>query len=115
MTAMILRMLRPLLVTLILEMVAAILWGVRVKRNLLVVALVNCITNPGLNLLLLVGGIYFPYSVIRFLLLGMELLIVLSEGFLFRSFLENVKHPFLFSFCLNCVSFFLGGILLRFL
>lgn len=115
MTAMIMRMLRPLLVTLILEIFAAILWGVREKRNLLVVALVNCITNPGLNLFLLVGGIYFPYSVVRIFLLGMELLIVLAEGCLFRSFLEKVKHPFLFSCCLNCVSFFMGGILLRFL
>ncbi len=101
-------LLKPWLATLFLEMAAAVLWGVRGKKNFCVVFWVNTLTNPLLNLVLLYLGARYPYHLYRWMLYGMEVLIWFSEGLLFRKFLKQVRHPFLFSLCLNGTSFFLG-------
>ncbi|MCQ2509900.1 MAG: hypothetical protein MJ116_05495 [Lachnospiraceae bacterium] len=108
------QILRPYLVTVILEMLTAWILRVRAKEDCQTVFLVNTITNPALNLLLFLLGLYAPSAFSRGALPVMEVLIVIAEGFLFRSYIKKLQHPFLFSLILNAVSFFAGGVLLKF-
>lgn len=108
-------LLRPYLITLLLEILVAVLWGIRSKKDFLVVFLVNTITNPLLNLSLYLMSMYLPYSSYRGIIPIMELLIWVLEGLMFKTCMQSLKKPFLFSCCLNAVSYFLGGYLLKIL
>ncbi|MDO4489745.1 MAG: hypothetical protein Q4B85_01530 [Lachnospiraceae bacterium] len=99
---------RPLCITIVLETLVAVLWGIRTRRELLVVLLVNSITNPVVNLILGYVMFYGQMEGYRGTLVVLELLVFFTEGVLFRIFLPQLKHPFLFSACLNAGSFF-GG------
>ena len=102
--------LKPLLLTLIFELLIAFLLGLRGK-DLLLVFLANLITNPLLSLL--VGGMNTFLSagqiqLVVYLLL--EPLIVLFEAFLFQHYLNKKRNGLLLSLLLNGGSI-LGGIL----
>jgi len=97
----------PLLVTLILEVPVAALWGLR-RKDLVLCALVNCLTNPIVNLLHLLF-LSTP------LLLALECAAVGIEGALYRALGERVRRPFALSLMANAVSFLIGGGLLLFL
>ena len=102
--------LKPLLLTLVFELLIAFLLGLR-RKDLLLVFLVNLITNPLLSLL--VGGMNTFLSagqiqLVVYLLL--EPLNVLSEAFLFQRYLNEKRNGLLLSLLLNCGSI-LGGIL----
>ncbi len=101
--------LHPLVITLGLELSAAVLLKVRKGKELLVIVLVNLITNPLLNVTLLVLAERLPYYAYRWWIPVMEVIIWLAEGLAFRKFLKSVKQPFLFSLCLNGISYFIGG------
>lgn len=97
--------------TLLLEIGVALLLGLR-RKDLLVVALVNVVTNPvvvlTLNLCLL-SGITPPW----YLVAALEAAAVVTEGFLYGSCLSRkLCNPFLLSILLNAISY-LGGLLLR--
>lgn len=108
-------LIRPWLVTLLIEMVVAWLLGVRGKKDQLVIFLVNTITNPVVNLTLMLTRIFCPMVVSRTLLPVLELTVFLVEAFLFRSCLKNNRNPLRLSLVCNAASFFLGGALLTFL
>lgn len=102
--------LKPLLLTLIFELLIAFLLGLHGK-DLLLVFLANLITNPLLSLL--VGGMntfLFAGQIQLVVYLLLEPLIVLSEAFLFQRFLNKKRNGLLLSLLLNCGSI-LGGIL----
>ena len=110
-------MLRSLLLslalTLILELAAALLLGIRHRRDLAVVALVNVVTNPlvvlTLNLFLFTAQSAPPW----YLTAGLELAAWLAEAFFYRTCLSRKPlDPFLLSLILNSISY-LGGLLLR--
>ncbi len=106
--------LRPLFVTLVLELAVSVLLGIRKRNDVIVIALMNLLTNPLLNAALLYLAVHFPYHAYRYAIYGMEGLVWLIEGMVIRRFLEQVKHPLLLSLCLNGVSYCLGGMILRF-
>mgnify|MGYP003305704049 CR=1 FL=1 len=95
--------------TLILELGVAAILGIRRARDLLMVTLVNVLTNPivvlVLNLALLRGGPSW------YLVAALEISAVGVEGLLYRNRLETPWNPFLLSLILNATSFF-GGLLL---
>ncbi len=94
--------------TLALELIFARLYGVR-GRELLLVLLVNCLTNPPAVLLNALLRDSFPAH--RLLIqLPIEALVVLTEGALYRQ-KSNLPHPWRFSLAANAVSY-LTGILL---
>ena len=117
MSADLLPLLLALPLTLAIEIPLACWLGVRKKSDLLLVAMVNCITNPLLNGgLTLAGAVSRAAGVIVPALLIGETLVVLSEGWFVRRFLASPPHrPFLFSLALNAASFLLGGAALRLL
>ena len=101
--------------TLAIELPLALLFGVR-KKGLLVVALVNCVTNPAAVLFLwfvsiyLPGGWYYPAEI------TIEIVVVLTEWLVYRAFrpeIPSIKRPFLMALVLNACSYG-GGLLLRF-
>ena len=98
--------------TLILELTGALLFGLRQKQDLRLVALVNIVTNPVIvltcNLFLLFSDFPLPW----YWMLAMEALAVLTEGFIYHKGLSHKPiHPFLLSLLLNGVSY-IGGLLL---
>ena len=99
----------PYLLTLIVEEAAALLWGYRSGKDLLTVLWVNTITNPLVTLLRYLSAQFLPSLEMRTeILIVAEILVVLSEWLLFRSFLSKGKHFFWFSLCLNAASYGAG-------
>ena len=90
-----------LLLTLLLECAFAFVAGARTPRRLLLVALVNVLTNPPVVLLCTL----FPSPLLA---------AVLTEGLIYRSRADWLRRPFLFSLAVNAFSY-LTGLLLNLL
>ena len=99
--------------TLAIELALAIILRVRSKRGLLVVLLVNVMTNPAAVFLCMalgpnLGRWYLPFQLL------VEALAVLAEGHVYRQFraeLNAALPPFLLSLVLNACSYGTGLIL----
>ena len=85
------------------ELLLALFFNKR-GRDLAVVALANLLTNPPLVLLWQLSG------KVLWLLLLMEVLAALIEGFCYRK-CTDFKHPYRFSFICNFISFMIGVLL----
>ena len=98
----------PLVLTILLEEGFALLWGI--WRQLWLVALVNCLTNPPVNLLYSIlttlRGLS-PLPVTAFL----ETVVVLVEWMCYRHLDSGVRRPFLLSLCANAFSYAAGYLL----
>ena len=92
--------------TLVLELAYALLWGVRSRRDMLLLLAVNAVTNPP------VVALYTGVSAHPAFLALLEGGAVAVEGLCYRRFGEHTGPAFLFSLCANCCSFF-GGLLLN--
>lgn len=109
-------MIKSLLVSLTLtlfieNMVAAIL-GVKKRKDFLLIALVNIVTNPILVQTLIIIGYAFQKSPRWFVILLLEVVVVCVEGFYYRNRLSfNKINPFLLSIILNGLSYFGGRML----
>ena len=92
--------------TLLLEGLFALLWGLR-GRDLALCALVNLLTNPPLVFCVLCWRHFGPppsWLPVPIL----EALAVWTEGYFYRKDGENVRSPFLFSLCANAFSYTIG-------
>ena len=89
-----------LVLTLLLEGTLALLWGFR-RRDLLLFALANILTNP---LALLLHLLFRGWAVV----VAVELAAIITEGLLFARLGEGIKRPWLFSMFANAFSFSLG-------
>ena len=98
--------------TLLLEIPAALILGLRRKEDILLVGLVNILTNPIIVLILNLFFIFTASPPPWFLILPLEVFAVLTEGFIYQKGLSYRRiHPFLLSLILNGISYF-GGLLL---
>jgi hypothetical protein len=102
------RYLLALLLTVTIEVAVAWLFGFRTGRSLLAVAMINCITNPALNFLLLV--LAWLGVIVRLpLVVLLKVLVVVFE---WRLYLYVFGHPrgrlFLLSVMANAASFLAG-------
>ena len=102
--------LKPLLLTIIFEGIAAYIMGLRSLKELILTALVNIITNP----MLVYVSLFLMYhlgiqtgTVLTYLVL--EPLVIFIEYLIYRSCLKK-RNCLLLSFILNIVSI-LGGLL----
>lgn len=91
--------------TLIFEFFFALCWGLRGKREFLIVFLVNLLTNP------VVVTLYYSFPLAQKLVLLLELGAVLTEWLCYRGCSEQLKRPFLFALCANAFSYGLGCII----
>jgi hypothetical protein len=100
-----------LLLTLVIEGGVAWLFGFRKGPSQLVVALINVITNPALNILLLVLA-WLGMNVTLWLVLPLEILVVLAEwGLLVYAFGSSKGKLFILSLVANAASFLAGVVL----
>lgn len=105
-------LIKSLVWTLGVELSAGALLGYYRWKDLLLIFLVNVLTNPVLGLIL--DGIYLGLGIFPGweILLPLETLVVLTEGWLYRGRLSRERvNPFLLSLILNAASYF-GGMLL---
>lgn len=97
-----------LVLTLMLELGFALLWGVE-RSDLSLVALVNVLTNPVAVLCHTWAAIYRPTALL-WVTLALELGAVGTEGYLYRG-RSQIPFPWAFSLCANLFSFTAGLLL----
>ena len=97
-----------LALTLILESIFALIWGIKGRRDWLLLLLVNVITNP------IVVTLHYCVSSRWLFVLVLEASAVLAEWLLYRKYGKTTRPAFLFSLCANFFSYF-SGLLLNYL
>lgn len=104
------RLVESLLVTILLEELLAWLFGMHQKKNLLLVLLVNVLTNP-LVVICYYLGISFIQCNSWYIKLVLEGMAVICEALYYQRYGEQIKHPWFLSILLNGFSFGSGIIL----
>ena len=99
-----------LLLTLVLEEVFALIWGLRGWRERAVVALVNLLTNPAVVLLYHLSTSLWGMSAV-WATLVLECAAVAVEWQCYKRCSEQLKHSFLFALLANVISYSIGCIL----
>ncbi len=99
-----------LLLTLLLEEGLALFVGVRDKKDIVLIALVNVLTNPlvVMSYYLAVHYSHVNRIVVAFIL---EVTAVLTEGYYYRTYGKTLCRPLLFAFCANLFSYSIGQLL----
>ena len=105
-------LIRCLLLTIILELIIALILSVRDKKDLINVILVNVLTNPIVVMTQMILYIKFGYSIEIIGIIILEILAFLVEGLIYKKVLiYNKINPFLLSLLLNASSFFIGELI----
>ncbi|MBR3973551.1 MAG: hypothetical protein IKJ99_06335 [Oscillospiraceae bacterium] len=87
-----------LLLTLIIETTIALLWGIRSRKQILLVLLANILTNPAAVLLCWLGVPQLP----------VELAVVLTEALVYKEPAWKIHRPVLLAIVCNVVSWGTG-------
>ncbi len=104
-------LLRCLIITIVVECGMAIILGYR-KRDLLNVLLVNVLTNPLLNSLVIYVNVYYGLKWRSITLYTLEVIALLVEGLIYQKYLEKRKlNGYLLSLILNISSYVIGLII----
>lgn len=96
-----------LVITLVLEIIFFYLAGKKNKRDLLLLSLVNVLTNPPVVFFYWLAVLYTDLNsaIVKIVL---EFLAIAVEGYYYKSCGEEFKRPFAFSWAANTFSFSLG-------
>ena len=94
-----------LALTLFLEVTFALCWGLRQKHDLIVVVLVNLLTNPAVVLL------YYTFPQAKDFVLLLEASAFLIEAGCYHFCSLTIKKPVLFSLCANLISYCTGCVI----
>jgi|LSQX01.1.fsa_nt_gb hypothetical protein len=91
--------------TLVLELIFALVFRIRSKKELLLVCLVNVLTNPVV--------VFLYYLTVsrggsKLVLVVLEVLAVVVEAVCYKSYGEKICNPVLFAIGANAFSFFTG-------
>lgn len=101
-----------LLYTIIIEILIAYLIKIRRKKDIINVILVNCITNPLVSSIPVYFNIRFGLIERNISLIILEILTVLTEGYIYKRVLNYKKiNPYLISIILNTTSYLIGEII----
>lgn len=108
-------MLKCLVLTIIIEIVIAILLKVKDKKDLLNIALVNIVTNPIVTSVPVYFNIRYGILQRNIVLYTLEVLTVITEGLIYKKVLKYKKiNPIVLSLILNLSSYGIGEIINRF-
>lgn len=99
-----------LLLTLVFEEGFALVWGLRGRRELGLVALVNMLTNPPVVLLYYTAAGLWHWNAVL-VTVALEAAAVLVEWRCYRAYSEQVKRPFLFALVINLFSYGAGCVI----
>lgn len=104
-----------LALTLVTELAIAFLFGLRTRKNLLLVVLVNVLTNPPAVLCNWLCRLYLPYYNRVPVQLVIEAAVVIVEAFVYCCFARDeqrqIKRPVLLAFTANGCSWLLGVVI----
>jgi len=100
--------------TIVLEAGFFLLIGKRDKKDLLLLLLVNVITNPIVVLFYWLTVFYTNFNA-RFILIPLEIFAILTEGYYYKKHGNSFNRPYFFSFSANMISFGVGEMIQRFL
>ena len=101
-------MIRCLVITILIETTIAFIIKYR-NRDLLNVVLVNILTNPILNSVMVYINVYYGLKIRNIFVIIFEILVVIIEGAIYQKYLENRKiNGYLLSLLLNISSYVLG-------
>ena len=104
-------MLISLITTIVIEIIIAFILGYR-KKDLVNVLLVNVLTNPLLNSIIVAINYYYGLRYRNIALIILEILVVIIEGYIYQKYLYKRKlNGYLLSLILNLASFLLGKII----
>jgi len=103
-----------LVLTVVFELGFFLLAGKRSKKDLLLVVLVNVVTNPVVVLAYWLASFYTDVNHI-IVKLPLELFAVLTEGYYYKKYGEDFRHPYVFSAAANIFSFGTGVLLQQFI
>jgi hypothetical protein len=102
-------MARCLILTVLCETIFAIIIGVRKKRDIVNIILVNIMTNPPLVSITFACNIFYGIQARNILLTILEIAVVFIEGFVYYKYLDFKKiNPFILALLLNAVSYGMG-------
>ncbi|MCL1873619.1 MAG: hypothetical protein FWF85_05835 [Clostridiales bacterium] len=99
-----------LIMTLLLEIGFFLLIGKRQKKDLLLLVLVNILTNPPVVLLYWLAVLYTDLNA-SLIKIPLELFAIFTEGYLYNKYGQNFKRPYLFSAAANLFSYGIGALL----
>jgi len=99
-----------LILTLVLETGFFLLTGKRNRKDLLLVIMVNILTNPIVVLLYWLAFFYTSMSLVMVKAV-LEVFAVLTEGHYYNKYGQSFNHPYLFSVAANTFSFGTGELL----
>jgi len=103
---------RSLILTIIIEVSIAFLIGIRKKKDILNVILVNMITNPVVNIIPICLNVYVSLYARNISLIILEIIVLFLEGIIYKFVLEYKKiNWLLISLILNAASFGIGEVL----
>lgn len=91
-----------LFLTLVLEGLFGLIWGVKGKRDWLLLLIVNVVTNP------IVVTLHYCVSGAWAFTLVLEAAAVTAEWLAYRKWGRTTRPAFLFALCANCFSYFSG-------
>lgn len=99
-----------LVVTILLEVLSALIIKIRDNKDIINIILVNVLTNPLLVSITYVIFLKFGEEIQKIVEAVMEITILIVEGILYKKYLKNDKiNPFLISFILNLSSYTIGS------
>lgn len=108
--------LRSFLITLVIETTVAYILKIKDKKDILNVILVNLLTNPLLNAIIITINIFIGIFERNIVLLILEISIIFIEGFIYHKVLNYKKiNAYLLALILNFSSYFIGTIINNFL
>lgn len=93
-----------LLITLIIEMPVAFLFGAR-KKDLLLVVLINILTNPTVVLCSYLTGNQRTFQIL------LEMIVIFIEGCYYKKYSSDIKYGFCLAATANILSYIVGLIL----
>ena len=109
-------MIRCLLLTILIELTLALILGIRDKKDIINVILVNVITNPVVVMSQILLYLRFGYKIEIIGVAILEILVVPVEGLIYKKVLKyNKINPILLSLILNASSLIIGGFINTFI
>lgn len=108
-------MIRCLLLTIIIETTIALILGVKNKKDILTVILVNVLTNPIVVSIPVFMYVFYGYNAEIISLIILEIITVFLEGYIYYKYLVYKKiNVFILSLILNFMSYVIGQIIYLF-
>lgn len=105
-------LIKCLALTIVIELIISLLLGVRDKKDILNIILVNVITNPVVVMSQVLLYLRFGYKIEIIGVIILEVLVVIVEGLIYRKVLNYKRiNPLLLALILNASSFLIGELI----